>query len=78
MFKMEVRCEFCLKELTSSTLLKHISHEKACESHYCQERLNEMKKEKEKLRKRQYRKNISIEQKKTRLKDFSPIRGKRL
>ena len=61
---MEVSCERCKKVFEDSSLLKHIVQDKACESHYGSERLNEMKKQKKKLKMQQYRKRLSIQEKK--------------
>ena len=60
---MEVSCEFCKKELKESTILKHIVQNKACKVHYGPEKLQTMKKEKEKLRKKKYRQSLSSKQK---------------
>ena len=60
---MEVSCEFCKKGLKESTILKHIVQNKACKVHYGPEKLQTMKKEKEKLRKKNYRQSLSSKQK---------------
>ena len=58
-----ISCEFCKKELEESTILKHIAQNEACKSHYGPEKLQKMKRNKEKLRKRQYRQGLSIDEK---------------
>ena len=65
---MEVSCECCKKELQESTLLKHIVQAEKCNSFYGTERIKEMKRTKEKLRKRQYRQGLSDSQKEKILK----------
>ena len=53
----EVSCEYCNEKLLQCTILKHIGHKEACKSHYGP-RFEEMKRKKNKDRKRKSRQKL--------------------